>query len=274
MTRVTVDAKLMAYLPLMIRPTSTRALVIAFGMGSAYRAALIAGLTVDGVELVPSVPSMFGFYYPDAAAVLANPRGRLIITDGRNYLELSDQSYDIVIVDPPPPIESSGTSVLYSREFYAAASGRLRAGGVMMEWMPYGQSVDEFRSHVRTFADVFPHVLLAFGPQQQGVYMVGSADPVSLDDAQVRAVLARPGVADDLIATVDNLAPSAADWATIVDGLPWLRGAQVAAFAGNAPLILDDKPRTEYFLFRRLLGGSSPRMKEPALRAATPSVAP
>ena len=274
MTRVTVDAKMMAYLPLMIRPTSTRALVIAFGMGSAYRAALIAGLTVDGVELVPSVPSMFGFYYPDAAAVLANPRGHLIFTDGRNYVELSDQSYDIVIVDPPPPIESSGTSVLYSREFYAAASGRLRAGGVMMEWMPYGQSVDEFRSHVRTFADVFPHVLLAFGPRHEGVYMLGSADPVSLDDAQVRAVLDRPGVTDDLIATVDNLAPSAADWATVVEGLPWLRGAQVAAFAGNAPLIIDDKPRTEYFLLRRLLGGSSPRMKEPALRAATPSVAP
>ena len=49
-------------------PESTRALVVAFGMGSAFRGALIAGLKTDAVELVPTVPKMFGYYYPDAAA--------------------------------------------------------------------------------------------------------------------------------------------------------------------------------------------------------------
>ena len=66
MTLLTIDAKLMPLLPLMARPASTSALIICFGMGSAYRTALIAGLTVQGVELVPSVPGMFDFYYPDA----------------------------------------------------------------------------------------------------------------------------------------------------------------------------------------------------------------
>ena len=88
MTLLTVDAKLMPVLPLIARPTSTTALVVAFGMGSAFRGALVAGLHADAVELVPSVPKMFGFYYPDAAAVLADPNGRLIVTDGRNHLEL------------------------------------------------------------------------------------------------------------------------------------------------------------------------------------------
>ena len=59
MTILTVDAKLMAYLPIITRPESRRMLVIAFGMGSTYRAGLRAGLSVDGVELVPSVPKMF-----------------------------------------------------------------------------------------------------------------------------------------------------------------------------------------------------------------------
>ena len=38
MTLLTVDAKLMPVLPLIARPASTRALVVAFGMGSAFRA--------------------------------------------------------------------------------------------------------------------------------------------------------------------------------------------------------------------------------------------
>ena len=66
MTLLTVDAKLMPILPLIARPESKRALVVAFGMGTAFRSALIAGLRTDAVELVPSVPKMFGYYYDDA----------------------------------------------------------------------------------------------------------------------------------------------------------------------------------------------------------------
>ncbi len=270
MTRLRVDAKLMTYLPLMIRPEARRLLVICFGMGSAYRAGLQAGLDVDGVELVPSVPTMLHWFYPDAAGVLADPRGHLSITDGRNFVELTTNRYDLITVDPPPPIESSGTSVLYSREFYQASAGRLTERGLMMEWMPASQSVDEFRSHVRTYKSVFPNVLLAFSPHEQGVYMLGSMAPIALDPTNVRQVLGRPGVLDDLIGTPDNQLVSVDAWATQIERLPWIAGAQVDAFGGDAPLILDDRPVTEYFLLRRLLGPPSPRMTESNLRAATP----
>ena len=70
MTRLTVDAKLMALMPQFVRPTGSRMLVIAFGMGSSFRTALASGLTVDGVELVPSVPDMFQYFQTDAAQVL------------------------------------------------------------------------------------------------------------------------------------------------------------------------------------------------------------
>jgi spermidine synthase len=194
----------------------------------------------------------------------------VITTDGRNYVELTDRTYDIIVVDPPPPIESSGTSVLYSLEFYQAASKRLSPDGVMMEWIPYGQSVDEFRSHVRTFTDVFPQVHLAFGPTKRGVYMLGSQKPISVDDANVRSVLARPGIALDLIDTPDNPAPSADAWAQILDHVTWLGDAGARAFAAGAPPILDDRPGTEYFLLRRIFGPPSRAMNERNLRAATP----
>ena len=180
MTLLTVDAKLMPILPLMLRPQSQSALTVAFGMGSAYRAALVAGLKTDGVELVPSVPKMFGYFYPDADEVLADPNGRLIVADGRNHMELTDRRYDIIVTDPPPPIESSGASVISSLEYYRAGHARLNPGGVMMQWTPYGSTVDEFRAHLRTFDTIFPHVMIAFGPGGYGFFMFGSDEPMTL----------------------------------------------------------------------------------------------
>ena len=181
MTLLTVDAKVMPILPLIARPSSTDALVVAFGMGSSFRSALIAGLRTDVVELVPSVPKMFGYYYPDAAAVLANPNGHVIIADGRNHLELTNKHYDIIVTDPPPPIESSGASVISSREYYQAGYDHLTPGGIMMEWIPYGQSIEEWNAHVRAFTAVFPRVTIVFGPGGYGMYMLGSVDPIAFD---------------------------------------------------------------------------------------------
>jgi spermidine synthase len=268
MTALTVDAKLMPLMPEFLRPQASRMLVICFGMGSSYRMALRSGLQVDGVELVPSVPEMFSKFYPDATQVLADPHGRVIVADGRNYVELSSQTYDIVVVDPPPPIESSGTAVLYSQEFYRAAAARLTAGGVMMEWMPKSQTVDEFRAHVRTFQSVFPNVQLAFGPGTHGVFMLGSTGSVAMDPAAIASVLGRPGVVTDLDEAIDARVSTLDQWQAFIPTTLWLGGAEVAAFAGSGPVITDDHPITEYFLLRRAFGPSSPPMTVANLRKA------
>lgn len=271
MTALTVDARFMTYLPLMLRPDAEDLLVIAFGMGSSWRSGLIADLRADAVELVPSVPGMLRYFHADADALLANPAGRIIVADGRNYVELTDRRYDIVIVDPPPPIHSSGTAILYSREFYEASASVLNDQGVMMEWMPYGQTVDEFRAHVRTFASVFPNVALIFGPAGKGVYMLGSTGPVSFDAGTMRGVLERPGVLADLESSVDAPVSMADEWLALLQEKFWLDDAGARAFGGEGPLITDDHPLPEYFLLRRLFGEPSPRMTEPNLRAAAPT---
>jgi spermidine synthase len=269
MTALTIDARLMAVLPMMLRPQADSMLVICFGMGSSFRSALIGGLRVDGVELVPSVPKMFNYYYADGDRFLADPRGRLVITDGRNYVELTDRAYDLIVVDPPPPIESSGTAVLYSREFYAASASRLTDGGLMMEWLPYGQTMDDLRAHVRTFASAFPEVMVAFGPGNFGTFLFGSRQPIRFDEPSIRKVLARPGVLENLAGVADSPALSADAWVSLIPRLVWISGSDdVSRFAGKGPLITDDRPLTEYFLLRRLTGSASPRTSEPNLRAA------
>ena len=180
MTLLTIDAKLMPVLPVIARPASKRALVVAFGMGSAFRGALITGLRTDAIELVPSVPKMFGWYYADADAVLADPNGRVIVTDGRNHLELAEEKFDIIVTDPPPPIESSGASVISSKEYFEAGRDHLTDGGIMMQWVPYGGLISDFNDSIRTFASVFPEVTLVKGAGGYGVYMIGSSKPVTL----------------------------------------------------------------------------------------------
>ncbi len=258
MTLLTVDAKLMPVLPLMARPAATRALVVAFGMGSAFRGALIAGLRTDAVELVPSVPKMFGYYYPDAATVLSDPNGRVIVTDGRNHLELTNDRFDIILTDPPPPLESSGASVISSKEYYEAGRAHLTDGGVMMQWLPFGGPTADFNDHIRTFASVFAEVTLVRGAGGYGVYMLGSSSPITFDPIRIRGILARPGVLDDISSAYDSPAKTVDGWVDVIARQTWLTGDGARTEVGPGPLITDDHPRTEYFLLRRLLGPGVP----------------
>lgn len=274
MTALTVDTKLMPLLPLTLRPSSTSALVIAFGMGSAYRAALIAGLQTDAVDLVPSVPAMFAAFYRDARLFVTDPKGRIIIADGRNYVELTIRKYDMILVDPPPPVESAGVSVISSREFYRACSKRLNAGGVMMQWAPVEQTLADFKAHVRTFRDVFPYVIVAEGPARNGFYMLGSKEPMVLDEASLRATLSRRGVLRDLSSAPDSPENSLDGWLKRIPRLVRLRDADVLTFAGNGPLVTDDRPIPEYFLLRNAFGTPSRPLGEGGVRGAAPSTEP
>ncbi len=205
-------------------------MTVAFGMGSAFRSAVIAGLKTEAIELVPSVPEMFGYFYSDAADIVARPNARIIVTDGRNHLELTTETYDIIVTDPPPPIFSSGASVISSLEYYQAGHARLNPGGVMMQWIPYGATIDEFKAHVRTFRSVFPHMTILFGPGGFGLFMMGSDEPMTLDEAAIREVLARPGVLEDISSAYDSPAKTVDGWITQIDGLTWIsdeRGRRV-----------------------------------------------
>ena len=252
MTLLTVDAKLMPILPLIARPDADRALVVAFGMGTAFRTALIAGLRTDAVELVPSVPKMFGHYYPDADAVLADPGGKVIVADGRNHLELSPERFDIIVTDPPPPIQSSGVSVISSREYYEQGRAHLTDGGVMMQWTPFGTTESDLKEHIRTFASVFGHVTAIRGPGGYGFYMLGSDQPITLSAESIRDILERPGILEDISSAFDSPVSTVDDWIALIDDQTWLVDDAVRAYAGDGPLITDDEPRPEYFLLRGL----------------------
>jgi spermidine synthase len=271
MTFLTVSTKLMAYLPLALRPDSSSMLDICFGMGSTYRSSLILGLRTDAVELSPSVPAQMGAYFSDADRYLHDPQGRIIIADGRNYVRLSTARYDMIVVDPPPPIESAGAVVLLSAEFFSEARQRLNPGGVFMLWMPYLATLDEFKMHLRTFRSVFRHVDVVLSPVNNGAYFFGSDTPMSFDRGTLETLLGSPQAKADFASAPDDPNFDGATWAREILADDWMHDAQVDEFVGPGPLITDDHPISEYYLLRVLTAKDHADINDPRLRALRPS---
>jgi spermidine synthase len=269
MTALTVDTKLMAYLTKALRPGARDFLVIAFGMGGTYRSGLQLGMRTDAVELSPTVPSRMPVFFPDAERFLNHPDGRVIVSDGRNYVRLSRETYDLIAVDPAPPIESAGSVVLYTREFLTEGKSRLRPGGAFMLWIPYALPLDDFKEHVRTFADVFGHVRLVLSPGRHGLFMFGSDAPLEFTGPAIRQVLGSPGALRDLNDVPDHPPTDADGWVEVVRRGEWLADDELRAFVGPGPEITDDRPRSEYFLWRRAFMDDASYITEATLRRAT-----
>ena len=122
----------------------------------------------------------------------------------------------------------------------------------MMQWTPYGTTEADLKEHIRTFATVFPHVIAVQGFAGYGFYMLGSTQPLSLDEAAGRSILERPGVLEDISGAFDSPVSTVEDWLALIQEETWLVGDEVRTYAGTGPLITDDEPRPEYFLLREL----------------------
>ena len=246
-TTLTIDTKLLAYIPKALRPNASSMLTICFGMGTTYRSSIILGLRTDAVELDPTVPSVMSWFYPDASHYLHNPLGHIIINDGRNYVRLSNKRYDLITIDSPPPFWGAGTVVLMTHEFYQEARQRLNPGGVLASFVTYG---DPASRHLllRTFRASFRHALVIRG--RFGMYMIGSHAPLNLSTTAIMRVFGSPAARADLASAPDIGQVRVTSWPSIIRKHVWMTGTQVDAYAGRGPLLTDDHPLTEYFLIR------------------------
>lgn len=277
MTMKTIDTKMLAHLPAALVPDARRALVLCFGMGTSFRSSLAHPYErVVAVDLVPTVPSFMRYYHADAETILADPRGAIVIDDARHFLEATGETFEIISSDPPPPIQSAGTVLLYSREFYEAGRRRLAPGGVFVQWLPFeGGTIEDYRTHVRTFLSVFPHATAWRAVDGNGFYLVGSEGPHAIDRARAAEALGRPAVRADIAEWTPSFAGLSGE--ALADSIAALRHADDAtlrAAAGDGPIITDDRPRTEYYWLRRRLGldPSPPGWGEAVLGALGPAV--
>jgi spermidine synthase len=236
-------------------PGST--LVICFGMGTTFRSLTSWGGRTTAVELVPSVADAFGFYWHDAAEVLARPGARVVIDDGRRFLKRTAERFDLITIDPPPPVEAGGSSLLYSAEFYRILRARLSPTGLLQQWFPGGEDAI-LRAVVNTLVAEFPHVVAfrAFeAPESSrvndaGVHLLAAAWPIEVP-AIAQAIARMPAAARaDLVEWHAGM-PLEVAWDYVLKQRIELRELLPA----NPRLgITDDRPFNEYFWLRRTFG--------------------
>jgi spermidine synthase len=248
-TSLTPITKVMVHLPLAFLDAPPRSiLVICFGMGTTFRSGLSWDVPTTAAELVPSVPAFFGFYHPDGPALLKSPQARVVIDDGRRFLERTTESFDLITLDPPPPVEAAGSSLLYSREFYAAARRRLRPGGILQQWFPGGEP-GILEAVTRALTESFPHVRIFQSIEGWGFHFLASDAPIPHRSAAELAALLPPRARADLVEwfpgatpeqVFDRLLAHEVSPEAIFSAVPWNR------------TLTDDQPVNEYYFLRRL----------------------
>ncbi|HEX9568048.1 MAG TPA: polyamine aminopropyltransferase [Rhodospirillales bacterium] len=83
------------------------------------------------VEIDAAVVEMCRKYLPAVCGdAFDDPRATLVIADGLDFVERTDERFDVIIVDSPDPIGPA--AVLFNRRFYTACRRRLAAGGVLV----------------------------------------------------------------------------------------------------------------------------------------------
>ena len=168
---------LIAHLPLMLDATATSALQI--GLGSASTLEAMAGnrllRRIDCVEINPAV--IRGSLLFEESAVFGNRRVRVLQEDAIHFLVRRDAIYDVIVSDGKQNPDFSGNSKLLSREFYELARSSLGEDGIFTQWISLGLLGSDFRTVLRTIADVFPELMVFFEPPG-AVILVASAAPI------------------------------------------------------------------------------------------------
>ena len=193
--------RLFAYLPIALRAQAQDALLIAYGCGVTADA-LLHDVDLHHIDIVDISKEVFALAGDYRGAGFSNPlrdaRVRPVIQDGRFFLQASSQRYDIITGEPPPP-KVAGSVNLYTEQFFALMSDRLKDGGIATFWLPiYQLNVREAKSILRAFHNAFPNTVVWSGADEEWIMMGIKGAPEKAGDDQFRKLWRETGTRQDL----------------------------------------------------------------------------
>ena len=231
--------ELFVVLPAALHRRIERALIVGYGIGNTARALteLPEVQRVDVVDVSSDIIGLArGIKPPRAKHPLTDPRVKVRIDDGRFFLDVTPQRYDLITGEPPPPV-MAGMANLYSREYFAQIHARLNEGGFASYWLPMMNiTAGTGRSIIAAFCAAFSDCTLWHG-SARNFMLLGSRN-------------ARGGVSEERFAQQWNDPKRLAALRSIGFELPGQLGS---LFVGDAaylreltkddPPVADDWPR-------------------------------
>ena len=248
MTTLTPITKVMAHLPLAVNDNAKSGLIICFGMGTTFRAMHSWGIDTTVVELSPSVTESFGFFFPDFRDVIGDPKAHIVVDDGRRYLLRGHRKFDVITLDPPPPIEAAASSLLYSREFYEIVKVHLAPNGILQQWFPGGGEENILYAVARSLRESFPYVVAFKSIADWGYHFLASTSPIrNITPAEFVARFSEPAKRDlmewNSNISIEGMAENILSRRTDI--------AKLLPVGSQNMVVTDDRPYNEYFVLRR-----------------------
>ncbi len=230
--------RIQGYLPLFLHPDPQRVLVVGLGTGITLSPTLredVEQVTVVEISL-GVIDAAKRFFAQANAQVLEHPKVRVVEQDGRNFIKLTRNTYDLIVQELFFPYQT-GVGSLYTQEHYRQCRAKLAPGGLMAQWITINQlSTDDLRTLVRTFQSVFPETSLWLN----GGYLLilGGLDPLHID---LQRFLERYAVHDPL----GGMRQLDSDPYNLL-GLFMSHGSAIRNWTHDAPLNTDDNRFIEY----------------------------
>jgi spermidine synthase len=233
--------KLQGYVPLLMHKDPQKVLQIGFGSGETSGVGLAFG--VEDYRIVDICPGVFEagkFFEEINRGSYKDPRLRKIIMDGKNFVKLTDEKFDIIMNDSTYP-GTTGSSALYTYEHFMQCREQLRDGGILSCWLPLDLRGEDLQLIFRTFQKVMPHscVWMANNCLNKHAVLAGSTSPLRIDFQRARKLAERADISSDL--AIINI-HSVYDFLDcfIVDA------GGLQRIGGSGPLNTDDRPRLEF----------------------------
>ncbi len=111
---------------------------------------------------------------PFSLELTAQGRVRLLVNDARYTLTSSAESFDVITSQPSDPWVS-GSSELFTAEFFQIARARLKKNGIFCQWIQlYSLEPAYLGVLLRTFAEVFPDARVFLAPGAGEIILLGS----------------------------------------------------------------------------------------------------
>jgi len=192
-----------AHLAMVQHPAPRRILLIGGGLRGTLSEIIRHPVEqIDYIELDPALTGMARPYLSAATlAALADPRVRLLHTDGRLFVKTTRERYDMVIVDLPDPV----TAVLnryYTQEFFRETAALLHPGGVFVIAATStpdlrGLAVANRNTTIyHTLATVFSQVLVA-GERFMFFFATDTPEQISVDATVLAERFQKRGIETD-----------------------------------------------------------------------------
>jgi spermidine synthase len=206
-------------------------LVLCVGTGGSWAGTIRYDADVVAVDINPTVFRALPLLHPPDRYAKMKANGQPVVADARNFLLLDQRQYDIINIDPAPPITQPGMVNLHTTEFYRLARARLKPGGVLIQRFSGEPDSEAFYPELlRSISDVFPEVTVwAF--LRRGMDVIAS-------DRPLRTFSTSSDLIDPQIASV---APN-----TFLFGR-----AEVDAYVEHVLPVTDDRPSLEFNILSR-----------------------